>query len=330
MAKAIRIHTPGGPEVLSYDRIAMPQPRAGEVLLKQTAVGLNYIDVYHRTGLYPLPHYPVVPGLEGCGYVAAVGEGVQGLAVGDRVAYGGGPLGAYANFRTMPAQFCAKVPQDIPDAVAAAVMVQGITAHFLLQRTFVVRQRTACLIHAAAGGVGTLLCQWAKHLGATVIGTVGSDAKAEHARANGCDHPIVYTRENIAQRVREITNGQGVSVVYDSVGRDTFMASLDSLRTFGLLVSFGQASGPVPPFDIGLLAAKGSLYVTRPSYMNYTQDIQEYHRAVQEVFRLVRQGVLKVHIGQNYRLADAAQAHRDLEARRTQGATVLWPTHRAT
>lgn len=325
MAKAIRIHAPGGADALSYDEVHDPLPRAGEVLLRQTAIGLNYIDVYHRTGLYPLPYYPAALGLEACGEVMAVGEGVERLAVGDRVAYGGGPVGAYADYRVMPASFCAKVPDAVDDETAAASMVQGITAHFLLRRTYDVHKGTVCLIHAAAGGVGTLLCQWAKHLGATVIGTVSSDEKAAHARANGCDYPIIYTREHIAQRVREITDGEGVHVAYDSVGKDTFMESLDSLRVFGLLVSFGQASGPVPPFDIGMLAAKGSLYLTRPSYMNYTQDNAEYHRAIEEVFALISQGVLKVHIGQRYALADTAQAHRDLEARKTQGATVLIP-----
>lgn len=325
MAKAIRIHAPGGPETLSYDEIPDPQPQAGELLLRQIAVGLNYIDVYHRTGLYPLPVYPATLGLEGSGEVIGIGEGVEGFAIGDRVAYGGGPMGAYADIRTIPAQFCAKIPRNLRPEIAAAVMVQGITAHFLLRRTFVVREGTVCLIHAAAGGVGSLLCQWAKLLGATVIGTVGTEEKAAHARAHGCDHTILYTEEDIAARVRDITGGEGVSVVYDSVGKDTFAASLDSLRIFGLLVSFGQASGPIPPFDISLLAAKGSLYVTRPSYMNYTQDNAEYHRAIEEVFSLVSTGTLKVHVGQSYYLSDAARAHRDLEARRTRGATILIP-----
>lgn len=325
MAKAIRIHTPGGAEVLSYDDVAMPEPKEGEVLLRQTAIGLNYIDVYHRTGLYPLPQYPAVPGLEGCGEVVAVGEGVEHLTKGDRVAYGGGPMGAYAEYRAMPAQFCAKVPHGVDNETAAAAMVQGITAQFLLRRTFRVEEGTVCLIHAAAGGVGTLLCQWAKHLGATVIGTVSNEEKAAHARVNGCDYPIIYTQEDIAARVRDITGGEGVHVAYDSVGKDTFMASLDSLRTFGLLVSFGQASGPIEDFDIGVLAAKGSLYVTRPSYMNYTQDMAEYHLAIEEIFALVEQGILKVHVGQRYPLAEAAQAHRDLEARKTRGSTVLIP-----
>lgn len=323
MAKAIRIHAPGDANALSYDTIAKPHAQAGELLLKQSAIGVNYIDVYHRMGMYPLAQYPAVLGMEACGYVQEIGEGVEGFAIGDRVAYGGGPVGAYATFRTIPAHYCAKVPDGVTDAVAASSIVQGLTAHFLLRRTFVVRPGITCLVHAAAGGVGTLLCEWAKHLGATVIGTVSTEEKAKHARANGCDHVIISTKEDIAKRVREITHGEGVAVVYDSIGKDTFMASLDSLRTFGLLVSYGQASGPVPPFDIGLLAAKGSLYMTRPSYMNYTQDNAEYHRAVQDIFALIAKGVLKVHIGQRYKLSDAAQAHKDLEARRTRGATVL-------
>lgn len=323
MAKAIRIHASGGAEALRWDDIETPVPRAGEVLLRQTAVGLNYIDVYHRIGLYPMGQYPAIPGLEGCGVVEALGEGVEGFSIGDRVAYGGGPVGAYAEWRAIPARYCAKVPNAITDRQAAAIMVQGITAHFLLRRTYDIKAGDWCLIHAAAGGVGTLLCQWANHLGATVIGAVSSEAKAGHAKSHGCHYPIVYTNEDIVTRVKELTHGQGVRVVYDSVGKDTFMASLDCLQTFGLLVSFGQASGSIPPFDIGLLAAKGSLYITRPNYLNYTQDNTEYHRAIAEVFALVEQGVLKVEIGQTYALSEAAQAHRDLEARKTTGATVL-------
>jgi NADPH:quinone reductase len=323
MAKAIRISTPGGAEVLSWDDIEVPAPGTGQVQLRQTAVGLNYIDVYHRTGLYPLPSYPAPLGLEGCGVVEAVGEGVTHLRAGDRVAYGHGPVGAYAERRTLPASICAKVPDAISDIQAAAMMVQGITAHFLLRRAYRLQAGDACLVHAAAGGVGTLLCQWARHLGATVIGTVGSDAKAQHAKDHGCHHTILYSHEDIAARVRDITSGEGVAVAYDSVGKDTFEASLDSLRTFGTLVSFGQASGPVPPFDVGVLAAKGSLYLTRPSYMNYTQDNGQYHQAIEELFALVGQGVLKAEVGQTYALKDAATAHRDLEARKTKGATVL-------
>lgn len=323
MAKAIRIHAAGGADVLQWEAIDTPIPNAGEVLLRQTAVGLNYIDVYLRSGLYSIGDYPAILGLEGCGVVEALGEGVTSLKVGDRVAYGGGPMGAYAQWRTIPAEVCAKVPAAISDEKAAAIMVQGITTHFLARRTYKLAKGDVCLIHAAAGGVGTLLCQWAAHLGATVIGTVSSDEKATHARAHGCAHPIIYTREDITQRVREITNGEGVHVSYDSVGKDTFMASLDSLRPFGTLVSFGQASGAIPPFDVGLLAAKGSLYLTRPSYMNYTQDNGEYHHAIKQVFSLVEQGILSVEIGQTYALENAAQAHRDLEARKTTGATVL-------
>ncbi|MGB1540113.1 MAG: quinone oxidoreductase family protein, partial [Rickettsiales bacterium] len=313
MAKAIRIHGPGGTDALSFDDVEVAAPGPGQALLRQTAIGLNYIDVYHRTGLYPL-EYPVALGLEACGIVEAVGDGVTEVKVGDRVAYAGGPVGAYAEHRLMPAKLLVKVPDAVSDEQAAGVMVQGLTAHFLLRRTFIVREGTQCLIHAAAGGVGTIMCQWAKHLGAMVIGTVSSEEKAELARANGCDHPIIYTRENIVDRVKEITGGQGVSVVYDSVGKDTFMASLDCLRPFGLLVSFGQASGPVPPFDISLLAQKGSLYMTRPSMMDYMRDVQEYHQSAQELFALVGQGVINVHVGQTYPLEHTAQAHADLEA----------------
>lgn len=323
MAKAIRIHETGGADMLRWEDIGMPSPKAGEVLLRQTAVGLNYIDVYFRTGLYPLGQYPAILGLEGCGIIEALGEGVSGFAIGDRVAYGGGPLGAYAEYRTMPAHYCARIPKAISDHQAAAIMVQGITAHFLVRRTFKLSQGDSCLIHAAAGGVGTLLCQWANHLGAAVIGTVSSEEKATYAKAHGCHHPINYTRESVVEEVNELTGGKGVHVVYDSVGKDTFMASLDCLRPFGTLVSFGQASGAIPPFDVGLLAAKGSLYLTRPSYMNYTQDETDYRAAIAEMFSLVEQGILKIEIGQSYALADAAKAHRDLESRKTKGATVL-------
>lgn len=323
MAKAIRIHAPGGPESLRLDDVHMPDPKAGEVLLRQTAIGLNYIDVYHRTGLYPLPEYPVVLGLEGCGYVEVVGEGVAELQPGDRVAYGGGPVGAYAQYRVIPEKFLVKVPEAITNEQAAGVMVQGITTYFLVRRTYPVQPGTVCLVHAAAGGVGVLLCQWAKHLGATVIGTVSTEEKAAIALANGCDHAIIHTKESVIDRVREITQGQGAHVVYDSVGKDTFMTSLDCLRPLGMMVSFGQASGPIPPIEISLLMQKGSLYLTRPSLMHYMQDISAYHDAAQELFRLIQKGVLKVHIGQTYPLAETARAHTDLESRRTQGATVL-------
>jgi NADPH2:quinone reductase len=323
MTKAIQIHAAGGADALKWEHVPTPSPKEGEVLLRQTAVGLNFIDVYLRTGLYPIAQYPATLGLEGCGIVEAVGEGVASLKIGDRVAYGGGPMGAYAECRIIPARYCAIVPEAISDQQAAAIMVQGITAHFLLRRTYPVKSGDICLIHAAAGGVGTLLCQWANHLGATVIGTVSTPEKALHANQHGCHHAILYTQEDIAQRVQALTKGERAHVVYDSVGKDTFEASLDSLRPFGTLVSFGQASGSIPPFDIGLLAAKGSLYLTRPSFMNYTRDEVEYHRAIGEIFDLVARGVLHIEIGQTYALKDTAQAHKDLEARKTRGATVL-------
>lgn len=324
MAKAIRIHTPGGAQVLQLEEVETRQPGKGEVLLRQTAIGLNYIDVYHRTGLYPLS-YPTALGLEGAGVVEAVGEGVTRLKVGDRVAYGGGPVGAYAELRTLPETYLVQLPEAIKESTAAAVMVQGLTAQFLVRRTFPVQAGQFVLIHAAAGGVGVLLSQWAKHLGATVIGTVSTEEKAALAKENGCDHVILYTRENVTERVKEITSGQGVHVVYDSVGKDTFDISLDCLRPLGMVVSFGQASGPIPPFDILKLSQKGSLFVTRPSMMDYLRDPAEYHKSADELLALIATGNLKVHIGQTYALADTAQAHRDLEARKTTGATVLLP-----
>ncbi|MBM3617097.1 MAG: quinone oxidoreductase [Alphaproteobacteria bacterium] len=325
MAKVIRIHAPGGAEVLQLDDLETRQPAAGEVLLRQTAVGLNYIDVYHRIGLYPLP-YPSGIGLEGAGVVEAVGEGVTRLKVGDRVAYGGGPVGAYAEYRTMPETYLVKLPDAISDVTAAAVMVQGLTAQFLVRRTFPITAEHTVLIHAAAGGVGVLLSQWAKHLGATVIGTVSSEEKAELARKNGCDHIIFYTHEDVAVKVRELTGGKGVHVVYDSVGKDTFQASLNSLRPLGMLVSFGQASGAIPPFDILQLSQKGSLFVTRPSMMDYVREPAEYHASADELLALLASGVLKVHVGQTYALQDVAKAHAALESRKTQGATVLLTT----
>lgn len=323
MAKAIRIHAPGGPEALRWDDIETPSPKAGEVLLRQTAVGLNYVDVYYRTGLYPLREYPAILGLEGVGIVETIGQGVSDLKPGDRVAYAGGPMGAYAEYRTIASSLCVKLPEDIDDSTAAAIMVQGLTVYALLKLTYKLQAGNICLVHAAAGGVGVLLCQWAKHLGATVIGTVGTPEKAAIARENGCDATILYTQEDIVSRVRALTDGKGVHVVYDSIGKDTFMASLDCLRKLGMMVSFGQASGPVPPFDIGLLRQKGSLSLVRPSLWDYFEDPEVYRKSACELLDLVRQGVLKVHIGQTYALSDAAQAHRNLEARRTIGATVL-------
>ena len=323
MSHAIRIHQNGGPDVLHWEAIDVPAPGPGEVRLRQTAVGLNYIDVYFRTGLYAAPGFPFTPGLEGAGVVEATGEGVSSLQVGDRVAYASAPIGAYAEVRLMPADRLVKVPDGISDQQAAAMMLQGMTTQYLVRRTYKVQAGETILVHAAAGGVGLMLCQWAKHLGATVIGTVSSEEKAALARANGCDHPIIYTREDFQSRVMEITNGQKVPVVYDSVGVDTFAKSLDCLAPLGMMVLFGQASGPVPPFELGTLAAKGSLFITRPTLFSYTAKREDLVSTANELFDVVGRGVVKIAVNQTYALADAAQAHRDLEARKTTGSTVL-------
>ncbi len=325
MSKAIRIHNTGGPEVLCWEETEMTPPGPGEVLLKQTAVGLNFIDVYHRTGLYPLGDLPATPGMEGAGVVVALGEGVQGFSVGDRVAYAGLPPGAYAEQRLIPAHRLVKLPEGISDRQAAGMMLQGMTVQYLLRSTFRVKPGDTILFHAAAGGVGLIACQWAKHLGATVIGTVGSQEKAELARAHGCDYPLLYRDQDWVARVREITDGEGVPVVYDSIGKDTFMKSLDCLRPLGLMVSFGQASGPIGAFDTGLLAAKGSLFLTRPTLMTYTANREDLLASAGELFDVVMSGAVKIEVKQTYPLAEAARAHQDLEARRTTGSTVLIP-----
>jgi len=323
MTHAIRIHQTGGPEVLRWEAIEVPAPGVGEVLLRQTAVGLNYIDVYFRTGLYAAPTMPFIPGLEGAGVVEAVGPEVTALAVGDRVAYASAPIGAYAEARLMPADRLVKIPDSISDEQAAAMMLQGMTTQYLVRRTYKIQPGDTILVHAAAGGVGLMLCQWAKHLGATVIGTVSSDEKAALARANGCDYPVIYTREDFQARVLEITNGQKVPVVYDSVGVDTFAKSLDCLAPLGMMVLFGQASGPVPPFELGTLAAKGSLFITRPTLFSYTAKREDLVTTAQELFEVVSKGVVKIAVNQTYPLAEAAQAQRDPEARKTTGSTVL-------
>jgi NADPH2:quinone reductase len=324
MPHAIRIHRTGGPEVLSWDEVELALPAAGEVTVRHAAVGLNYIDTYHRTGLYPLP-LPSGIGLEGAGVVEAVGAGVADLQVGDRVAYAGGPVGAYAEVRNIPAHRLLKLPEAISFETAAAMMLQGLTAAYLLRRTYRVQAGDAVLIHAAAGGVGLIACQWAKALGATVIGTVGSPAKAELAKAHGCHHVINYSTENFAQRVREITNGEGVAVVYDGVGKDTFAGSLDSLRPLGMMVSFGNASGPVPPVDLIPLSQKGSLFLTRPTLMHYTAKREDLLALGADLFDVVADGRVRIEVNQRYVLKDAAQAHADLEARRTTGSTILVP-----
>jgi NADPH2:quinone reductase len=319
------MHKAGGPEVLQWDDVPVAKPTKGEALVRHTACGLNYIDVYHRSGLYPIGNLPMVIGMEGAGVVDAIGPDVTEVKVGDRVAYASPPLGAYAEQRLIPANRLVRLPPSISDQQAAAMMLQGMTVEYLVFRTHTVKRGDTILVHAAAGGVGLILCQWAKHLGATVIGTVGSDEKAALARTHGCDHPIVYTRENFSARVRELTGGAGVPVVYDSIGKDTFDASLDCLRPRGLMVSFGNASGPVPPFSIATLGAKGSLFLTRPSLMAYTASREELLMSANALFDVVSKGAVKIEIRQTYPLKDAAQAHRELEGRRTTGSTILLP-----
>jgi len=321
MPHIIKVHQSGGPEVLQWEEIDVGAPAADQVRLKQTAVGLNYIDVYHRTGLYPLP-LPFVPGMEAAGTVDTVGDGVTHLKPGDRVAYAS-VIGAYAEERLIEADRLVKLPDSIDDATAAAMMMQGMTARYLIRDIYKVGPGDTILVHAAAGGVGLIVCQWAAALGATVIGTVSSDEKAALAKANGCHHPIVYAREDFQERVLEITGGQKLPVVYDSVGRDTFMKSLDCLRPRGLMVLFGASSGSVPPLDLSVLAQKGSLLVTRPTIATFiaTRNLLEQNSA--DLFAAVGSGKVKIHVNQTYLLKDAAKAHRDLEARKTTGSSVL-------
>jgi NADPH:quinone reductase len=325
MSKAIVVNRTGGPEVLRWVDYDPGQPGPGEVRLRHEAVGLNFIDVYHRTGLYPLPSLPAVLGMEGSGAVEAVGEGVTEVVVGDRVAYAGLPPGAYAQARLIPADRLVKLPTGITTRQAAAMMLQGMTARYLLHGCFNIKAGDTILIHAAAGGVGSIVCQWAKHLGATVIGTVGSEEKVVTATANGCHYPILYTSEDFAVRVRQITEGRGVDVVYDSVGQATFMKSLECLRPLGTMVSFGQSSGPVAPVELGLLSAKGSLFLTRPTLMTYTAKREDLLTHARDLFDVVEKGVVKVDIRQTYHLSDAARAHRDLEGRRTTGSSIFLP-----
>ena len=325
MSKAIRIYETGGPDVLKWEEFDPGKPDPDDVLLRHEAVGLNFIDVYHRTGLYPLPALPAIPGMEGAGIVEEVGKAVTEFASGDRVAYAGLPPGAYAEIRRIPADRLIRLPESLSTRQAAAMMLQGMTARYLLRGCYNVKRGDSILIHAAAGGVGLIVCQWAKHLGATVIGTVGSPQKAELAKAHGCDYPILYNDEDFAAKTREITDGQGVDVVYDSVGQATFMNSLDCLRPLGMMVSFGQASGAIPPFDVSVLGAKGSLILTRPSLMTYTAKREDLLDHARDLFDVVENGAVKIEIKQTYALSDAAQAHRDLEARKTTGSTILIP-----
>jgi NADPH:quinone reductase len=321
MPYAIRVHKVGGPDVLEWEELEVGDPGPGQIRLRQEAAGLNFIDVYHRTGLYP-QQLPFTPGVEGAGVLEAVGPDVTNLKVGDRVAYGG-PVGGYAELRLIDADRVLKLPDGISSEQAAAMMLQGMTAEMLLRRVYPVTSGQTILVHAAAGGVGLILCQWAKALGATVIGTVGSDEKAELVRAHGCDHPIVYTRQDFVDEVGRITGGAKVPVVYDGVGRDTFMRSLDCLARRGMMVSFGNASGPVDPFPNLLLAQKGSLFLTRPTLYDYTFDRADLEQSASALFDVVASGKVKIEVGQRFRLSDAAEAHRALEARQTSGSTVL-------
>lgn len=322
---AIRIHELGGPEVLRPESVEVGQPGPGELRIRHTAIGLNYIDVYFRTGLYAGPERPFTPGMEAAGVVEAVGTDVTEFAVGDRVAYASAPLGAYAGARLMPAERVVALPDGVDDRTAAAVMLKGMTAQYLLKQTRSVGPGDTILFHAAAGGVGLLACQWAHHLGATVIGTVGSHEKAELARAHGCDYPIVYTEEDFVAAVDRITGGAGVPVVYDSVGQATFMRSLDCLAPRGHMVSFGQSSGAVEPFNIGVLSQKGSLTLTRPILGTYTAERADLVATADDLFDAIARGILHVEIGQTFALAEAQRAHTALETRATRGSTLLLP-----
>jgi NADPH2:quinone reductase len=324
MTHAIRIHEHGGPEVMKWEAVEVGAPGPGELRIKHTAVGLNYIDTYHRTGLYKIP-LPSVIGREGAGVVEAVGANVSDFKPGDRVAYASSPIGSYAEVRLMPAERVVKVPEGVSDQQAASMMLKGMTAQYLIRRTYAVKPSDTILFHAAAGGVGLILCQWAKHLGATVIGTVGGAEKAALAKANGCDHVIDYKSEDFVARVAEITGGKKCAVVYDGVGKDTFMKSLDCVKPRGLVALFGNASGKVEPLDLGILAAKGSLYVSRPTLDTYIATRAELVDTANDLFGVVANGKVKIEINQTYPLSEAAQAHRDLEARKTTGSTVLLP-----
>jgi len=324
MVKAIRINAVGGPEVMEYVDVELGNPGPGEALVRQHACGLNYIDVYFRTGAYPQP-LPAGLGMEGAGIVEAVGEGVTHIKPGDRVAYAGRPTGAYAEARIMPAPILVKLPETISFETGAAMMLQGLTVQYLFRRTFPLRGGETILFHAAAGGVGLIACQWARAIGVTMIGTVGSDEKAALAKAHGCTHTINYNTENFVERVKDITGGKGVPVVYDSIGKDTFIGSLDCLAPLGMMVSFGSASGPVPPFSLNELASRGSLFVTRPTLFSHTAKRHDLEDMAADLFSMVESRKIKIDINQRYALKDVAQAHRDLEARKTTGSTILVP-----
>lgn len=324
MSKAIRIHSHGGPEVMRWESVPTPEPGPTEALIHHTAVGLNYIDVYYRSGLYKVPAMPAIIGMEGAGIVRAVGADVRDLAIGDRVAYATGPIGAYATDRVIAADRVVKIPDGIDDQTAAAMMLQGMTAQYLLRRTHPVQPGETIVVHAAAGGVGLILCQWAKHLGATVIGVVSTEAKADLAREHGAAH-VVVGHDNLPAEVKRITGGAMVPVIYDSVGKDSWAASLDSLAPLGLMVSYGNASGPVPPIEIGTLGAKGSLFLTRPSLATYTAKTTDLRACAKDLFDAVLSGAVKIRVNQTFPLAEAQAAHEALEGRRTTGSTVLVP-----
>lgn len=324
MPKAIRIFRNGGPEVMEYVDIEVGAPGPGEAQVRHAAIGLNYIDVYFRTGAYP-QQLPAGLGMEGAGVVEAVGEGVSHVKVGDRIAYATRPPGAYAEVRNMPEAGLVKLPDAIDFDTAAAMMLQGLTVQYLFRRTFPLRGGETILFHAAAGGVGLIACQWARALGVTMIGTVGSDEKAELAKAHGCTHTINYNKENFVERVKQLTGGKGVPVVYDSIGKDTFMGSLDCLSPLGMMVSFGSASGPVPPFTLNELASRGSLFITRPTLFTYSAKRDDLENMAADLFDMVQSKKIKIEINQRYALKDVAQAHRDLESRKTTGSTILIP-----
>ena len=323
MTKAIRIHANGGPEVMRWEDVPTPEPGRGEALVRHEAVGLNYIDVYFRTGLYKAP-LPATIGMEGSGVIVALGEGVDDLAVGDRVAYAGGPIGADATQRVIAADRLVKLPDAIDFQTGAAMMLQGLTAQYLLRRTFAVQPGQHIVVHAAAGGVGLILCQWARHIGAHVIGVVSTEAKADLARAHGAEH-VVIGHATLPAEVKRITGGAMVPVVYDSVGKDTYMTSLDCLAPLGLMVTFGNASGPVPPVDLGVLTAKGSLFITRPTLATYTAKRADLVAMANDLFSVVTSGAVAIRVNQTFKLSDAAAAHTALEARQTTGSTVLLP-----
>ena len=324
ITNAIRVHKQGGPEEMRWEEVSLPKIQSGDVLIKHTAIGLNYIDTYHRSGLYAMP-VPLTLGIEGAGVIEETGESVKDLKVGDRVAYASPPTGSYAERKVMPADRLVKIPDDISDEVAAAIMLKGMTVEYLVRRTYNVKAGQTVLFHAAAGGVGLIACQWLKAIGATVIGTVGSEEKAALAKANGCEHTILYREESFVDKVKEITNGEGVPVVYDGIGKDTALQGLDCLSPLGMLVVFGNSSGNAPPIETGLLAAKGSLFLTRPTLMTYNAKREDLVESAQQLFNMVSNGKINISINARYNLKDAAQAHKDLESRKTTGSTLLIP-----